>query len=1383
MDKDPEQAAHLNRAETASTALEEKLTGSIQCNPHPFDKEDAGFKYIKGNVLPPETGSKNLIIPCHEFKSFQLAAMRDEFEQKMKFAKEVIKFAAACMNCRTNGTIHFGIKDGGEYGHGEIVGVPVCNKELFVNARDQYIKQCFLKPYHAHAEHSIRPPRFVEVFEDHVGRRFVIEVDIVPSLSVVKKAFYTVKLPDLDKSKRKGVVYFHPAIYKREGASSIRVPQFKIKEMSEYVRDRDFEREKAERSEELSNDEVYRKLSELFTSIKKHINNEVKYILVTDSCKKEDLENLGFLLGMKFFCVLDFDPNSKMQGLYSLYPNASPYFLEDCITERGSLADVIKNSCHQTSWIFCNGQTDSEGHKPHDSKTWMENRRQHLGNMVSEICNAVLPPGTFEVLFLLLSPANQLQAEALLGFYAGMNGRNNIKCIVEDRENYNSWASLLQSMCDRHTLNNMSIVGTKLSHLDSMIQTIQSSKLSVRQLLDDGTNYEYLLPCIEVLRSDECSCINDANDEEWQEEIREKEMHFYRGGKVSWMNFWLAENRHCGEIIKRDAYETVNERLNQVLERASSKERVVTVTISHQPGSGGSTVARHILWDFRKRLRCATVNTSQPIKSICDKAIKLQNSEGNGENFPVLLLVEDCDEEYIEELKIQLAHAVTDYQSKPNFILLRCMRSTWPKMSASAPDTLHVTYQLSKREKSLFNWKLNDLKEKSKYEENSILTFVLMTKEFDLNYLQKAVKELLERIDQTSGILDLIECISLLNHYVAGSYITMSQCEEFINGRIQTEYPKHLPIVVVLRDISGCLLSHYYESAAGLQCIRIIHCKVAEQVLEQMKGPQSQIVVHLLHINEFFKYHSSPQVVKFVKQLFIKRKYTTDGVKPFSPLIEHICKTENRNEAEGVLGKACKCFDKDAVVAQQFARFLCLLKKFDKAETWVKKAHSLQPSNSYILHTQGQIYKNWMHSLGMPGGQHPQEFSKAIKLALKAIDAFQRSQEASKSECDWNNAGYFGEVVIACYLVQFMSSLDIFKSINGCHINLLKYLLTGWIPEQINTAWAEFHVELKGLHRNICEAMESIYEHMAYFQPDRHIERTFANLSKCEKQFSYFFCFFSGSREEILKEENMEHLMPLLQCHKVYYLGGGRFTKMFLLTCDNLMQIIELCKGCLNENDLQNYILSQIALAIDPSNSFEVMISKKELCECSDRLCAMSDSGMSPIPHFIQILLYWPEAESHNGSVNENNGRLIDALNTLNDLYTTILKDGQANKPTHPHFFLGTGNGLQRFIHNTNLGDGNPWEVNPNNLQRVEGWTEGDELYVRGHAGESKVSIHRGPKCLMPPWSRKVSFYLGFTMRGCVAYDIQNEPEDGDVQSVDQSARTSLPEQAPECGD
>ncbi|XP_067859975.1 sterile alpha motif domain-containing protein 9-like, partial [Heptranchias perlo] len=1376
-EKRPEKVAHLNGTEAASSVPEEKSTRYIQCNPHPFDKEDAEFKYVKGKVLPPETGSKNLIIPCHEFKSFQSAAQRDAYEQEIKFAKELIRFAAACMNSRTNGTIHFGVEDGGKYVHGEIVGVPVQNPELFVKARDKYIKKCFLTNYHSHAEHSIRPPRFVEVMDDgSEEQRFVIEVDIVPSLSVVKGTFYRVQLPNIGKSKSEA---FYHSQYNREGAASCKA----IHAMPEYIRDRDFEREKAERDEELSRDDVYRKLSELFTSIRKHMNSEVKYILVTNCCKKEDLENLSFLLKMRFSCVLDFDPNSKMQGLYNLYPKASPYFLDECITESGSLVDgVKKDSFHQTSWIFCNGQNDSGEQKPYNAKTWMETRSGHLANIISQICNAILPPGSFEVLFLLLSPANQLLAHAFHEFYAGMNGRNNIKCIAEDRENYNSWSSLLQTSCNRETLNNLSIVGTKLSHLDIMIQTIQSSGLSFRQLLYDGAKYEDLLPFLEVLRSDEYSCIDvDAKDDEWQEEIRDKEMHFYQGGKVSWMNFWLADNRHCEEIIKRDAYEIVNNHLNLVLEGAISTEPVITVTISHQPGSGGSTVARHILWDFRETLKCATVNTSYPVRSVCEQAVKLQENEETGKSLPVLLLVEDCDEEYIEEMKIHLARAVADYPSKPNFILLHCKRSKLPETLTNVPGIVHVNYKLSNREETLFKRKLGDLK--AQYKENSILTFVLMTKEYNQVYLTNSVNELLNISGEASDVRDLIGCIALLNHYVEDSYITVSQCEAFINRRVQSERSQHLSFESTLR--AGCLLSRLYEPATEFMCVRIIHRKVAEEILNQMKfsQPQSQAVTHLLEENVFFKYRSTTQVVKFIRQLFVQRKDNTDKVKrSFPSLIAHISKNENKTKAADILEKACKCFDKDAFVAQQLARFLYQAKEFEKAESWVRKAKLLKPSNSYILHTEGQMYTKWLYSvfsltnLNEPGSS-PQRLGKAIEMALKAIDAFQSSQEASKSEPDWNNAGYFGEVEVECYVVNFMSLLGIFKYKDGCHIKLVKYLLSDWIPEELDTAWNRFHGKMKELHNNVWKAMESIYEYMAYFQSDEHTERMppeekpFEGLSKTEKQFSSFFCFFNGSSDQILRQENMEHLLPILRCHKINHLGGGRFTKIFSLAPENLMKIIELYtneEGFSDKNDLENYILSHIALAITPPYSPEANVSKNKFCELSHLLCELSYPGQSPIPYFIQMLLYWPEAEADNDSGEEDDRCLIDALNTMNRLYKTKIKGAQTGrKPIYPHFFLGLGSGFQRFIHNRHMSrrDGK-YTADQNMLQRIEGWTEDNKLYIQGHCRESKVPVHCATKCCVPPGNRRVSFYLAFTLRGCVVYNIQNETEDGAQERI-----------------
>ena len=60
-----------------------------------------------------------------------------------KFTSEVVRFAAACMNSRTNGTIHFGIGDQPDFVHGEVLGVVVKDKEAYANELKSAINNHF----------------------------------------------------------------------------------------------------------------------------------------------------------------------------------------------------------------------------------------------------------------------------------------------------------------------------------------------------------------------------------------------------------------------------------------------------------------------------------------------------------------------------------------------------------------------------------------------------------------------------------------------------------------------------------------------------------------------------------------------------------------------------------------------------------------------------------------------------------------------------------------------------------------------------------------------------------------------------------------------------------------------------------------------------------------------------------------------------------------------------------------------------------------------------------------------------------------------------------------------------------------------------------------
>lgn len=239
--------------ETLTAQKPSVLTSKEDCRLRPFDQEGIDFIYVKHRVMQPESGAFNLISPCHEFKSLQTAATLDRTRLQVKFAKEVLKFATGCMNIRSNGTIHFGVMDSKgdkKYVHGEICGIPVKEKDIYVDALD-YIERSFSSDKE-HVRQCVRPPRFIEVIDQKdTEKRYVVEVDIVPSISIVKGKVYEVRLPNFKESTNK-VEFQKKRILRRVGTKTEPVDDKDLSDFKERVKDRDELREQAEKSQILS---------------------------------------------------------------------------------------------------------------------------------------------------------------------------------------------------------------------------------------------------------------------------------------------------------------------------------------------------------------------------------------------------------------------------------------------------------------------------------------------------------------------------------------------------------------------------------------------------------------------------------------------------------------------------------------------------------------------------------------------------------------------------------------------------------------------------------------------------------------------------------------------------------------------------------------------------------------------------------------------------------------------------------------------------------------------------------------------------------------------------------------------------------------------------
>ncbi|XP_041951451.1 sterile alpha motif domain-containing protein 9-like [Alosa sapidissima] len=219
------------------------------CKPRPFGKGGIHFTYISSNVLQPESGISDLISPCHEYKSFAIAAKLDRPRLQAKFAREVLKFGTGCMNIRSNGTIHFGVMDSREdtgYIHGEIIGIPVLDKDIYVDALD-HIERCYSRFDAEDVRQCIRPPEFIEVTGICTDeKKYVVEVDIVPLISIVRNRVYTVRLPNFNEKSNK-VIHEKDAIFCRVGATTR--PVDNQNDFYQRVSTRDAQREAVENRE------------------------------------------------------------------------------------------------------------------------------------------------------------------------------------------------------------------------------------------------------------------------------------------------------------------------------------------------------------------------------------------------------------------------------------------------------------------------------------------------------------------------------------------------------------------------------------------------------------------------------------------------------------------------------------------------------------------------------------------------------------------------------------------------------------------------------------------------------------------------------------------------------------------------------------------------------------------------------------------------------------------------------------------------------------------------------------------------------------------------------------------------------------------------------
>ncbi|NXJ39400.1 SAM9L protein, partial [Ciconia maguari] len=1428
-------------------------TGKM-CMPYPFDNFSDGTRYTQYNILNvPETGPLNLIDPAHEFKLLTNTEKALEEDIMMKFSNEVFRFAAACMNSRTNGTIHFGVCDNP---HGEIQGIKVTKKEAYIDHLNTFIGKYFNKQHISIAKACIRQPRFVEVLLQNgtPSHTFVIEIDVVPKHCICGTKYFCTNTYEY-KSKS-----WKEAVFIRDGASSKNIQNTKeFKTFKHTLTSLAESRKRAEEEYNLKQKKSMNeglKLASLLTGNRDSLDSSYYdyYILVTNKCHPSQTLHLDFLQEIKWFAVLDFDFESEMNGVFKTYKknrNAKLYFPDYYENKVDSISEQAeKLKLHQeTNWIFCNGGSDFKGNNklPLDPTSWVRDRAAGVRKMISFLSHKdVKQNGKFLIVFLLLSTVEDSVdplTETFMTFYQELKGLEYMACICIGAGTYQRWKDLLHARgISEEALSNKCVSNLTLQMVNGTIIKLNSVTQSSERLLPSVGHSTILLKkkedsmaALEILCENECKDTGIEKDaDKFQNFLKEREEDFYRGGKVSWWNFYFSSENYTSDFIRRDSYEKL-EHLILSSSNSANQSPVKIINLYHHPGCGGTTLAMHILWDLRKRFRCAVLkNKPSDFGTQLTTLLTCGTNDDTG-YLPVLLLVDDFEEqENVYFLQKEIQAAITEKCIRyvtPLVIILNCMRSQNPDESSTinSLNSISLKHMLSEKEQRAFDQKLKYI-EKVHPNPDNFYSFMIMKKNFDSQYIKKVVKHTLHNLNTASKPAQLVCYLTLLNSYVRTSTVSISLCEEFLGINSQEIGCSKDKLIEKMGICSNILIYDQVHEYTRYKGLRIIHPLIASHCLTELKLtydlPKSEITSHLLKEDLFYKTSlKQDKLIRDIQTLLITRQRKEHGDESdtlFSPLIEAIHREEKHGNVEYVLKQASARFEQNGYICQALARYFYIKERnFDSALYWAKAAKQRAQHNSYISDTVGQVFKSKLkyhvECKAKSAVLTAEELKYLLELAENASQAFRESQWQAENAGNeqylqhqklkrkfqmYNTAGYQGEIETGLYVIDVLWHVPFFiKKDLQCRKNMTKYLSGNSVlnVDNPNTETEmvkvlEHHSSfLCNLRSRLKRAFDFFEDYFVFFKTQTN-EKEIVDTKLYEKvqerftKYTEIFCHFSF---EQLKSKQVSK-WPMSQYIEAYRdtleaSKAGSFSGILEYLHRNhrnadreIEDIVEAYAFLCEENaqatlkDKQNLILANVVLSCIKPKSTKLYPSKVLRSLLLSILQEVEPTSQCVEPFFLASLLLWPQDRKQ---LNEDSRKMETFVKCLSESFKELYGTLHRSRQPLALFYLAKGSGLNRFVHkgkidqlfsslseqelNSLWQSGNIWKEKAvqDLLLPLDGRAEGKVIYVDYGSNETfRIPVQPVPSCLLKngPNIERVSFYLGFSIAGLLAYNTQS---------------------------
>jgi len=1142
-------------------------------------------------------------------------------------------------------------------------------------------------------------------------------------------------------------------------------------------------------------------------------------------------ENLGFLKDIDWKAIFDFDCAGHIlkffesEGMVVKETPADEFddksdFNKSHPDQLQRLVDDIQHSEKQPSWIFVNGRGEEQSYPPFQ---WNTERARSFKKAV-QFFSFAFPDGRANVVFLLFSADIDVLLVAASEFLTVFP--NQWMCVVEDEDTGKKWSDKLvdQYLIESDKRNERVVVGMPWSHINETVSRLQKQKRRRAHeiLVPTSTGAKVMLPDtkanrlpdIEVLGCNECDAEYERYDEQQKEKLRkDEEIKFYRGEPPTWWNFWFQ-----GQVCEREIHNKLKKIVQEALKSSSDHDFIDRVHFYHQPGAGGTTSARHILWSLRDAYRvgivenCSNRLSSEQIQKLVSQIMDLHAYKESDltKAKPVLLLLDNPEEEtgslLLSEIGEKAKSMVRPGEKNPVVcVFLECLRLTQiPELTDKTFDRncVFLKHELSTREKAWFKNEgrtlQDDFKKHRPHSVNpeSLISFNILKSnfnpEFISNTVEAVVKDITEEKERT-----LLKYVSLLNSFdIQYRGVPLAAFDGMM-----TEYRADRQKVILNRwenELSAAfhvLVTEKSEPRIGYT--RALCSKNSLLAKESLKALRrtgdgnetvSDVALGFFQCDVFDgRSKSLEMLLNIVKDLLKKRERFSNGVHcgSFSPLILHISETESNEKAHAVLEEGY-VLTKDPFVAQQLTRLLYLkLLDWDQASKVIKSVIDQLPDNSYLWDTYGRLREKQLSSEYGSFKDGMKRFTldrmtEVVDLALNGIEMFHNGQLASELEKTANDVSYYGELEITCTLLDCLKCCDAFRKGNEADLRKLLQDET-FIPTDLhfltNVKGRDYIQMLKNLKPRVDAVLKRLEDEKLQLKLNaKYLQPPPDNLVKLIEKLHHHF---GENPDDELPLELPISDQCLFRRKQILRLAGNSMHSIFEQrwkrdgekTLTKVREIIEknIRSGAVTASDYLIVISTNLALtSINPDWNAKIQI--EEMLRWSTALYETRQmlsihSRMNPIylePYLCMTMFNWPrENASPNVMPREVDTAISQWKEEFNNKYPRQNKEGRGNKRETTMFFLAKGNGMESIYtpeRDSRRGRGSEFWQQERKLQRFEGILERGGTSLNYHFNGATLNIPTALPILdRSLWNKSVNFFIGFSWAGPKAYDVSIE--------------------------